>query len=77
MTDTVLLWCMLQAGPPSLHYYCSIVLHSCMYCHLLANLQTMSIIVVNIQYSRAVFQIFIELLSFSFDSPSYTFVLRF
>jgi hypothetical protein len=25
----VLLWCMLQAGPPSLHYYCSVVLHSC------------------------------------------------
>jgi len=25
---SVLLWCMLQAGPPSLHYYCTIVLHS-------------------------------------------------
>ena len=29
MTDSVLLWCMLQAGPPYLHYYCAIVLHSC------------------------------------------------
>ena len=29
LTDTVLLWCMLQAGPPSLHYYCAVVLHSC------------------------------------------------
>jgi len=29
MPDPVLLWCMLQAGPPSLHYYCSVVLHSC------------------------------------------------
>jgi hypothetical protein len=25
----VLLWCMLEAGPPSLHYYCAVVLHSC------------------------------------------------
>jgi len=25
----VLLWCMLQVGPPSLHYYCAVVLHSC------------------------------------------------
>ena len=29
MTDTVLLWCMFQAGPPSSHYYCTVVLHSC------------------------------------------------
>jgi len=29
MTDSVLLWCMLQAGPPSLHYYCAVVLYSC------------------------------------------------
>jgi hypothetical protein len=27
--NAVLLWCMLQAAPPSLHYYCSVVLHSC------------------------------------------------
>jgi len=26
--NAVLLWCMLQAGPPSLHYYCAVVLHS-------------------------------------------------
>jgi hypothetical protein len=29
MTDAVLLSCMLQAGPPFLHYYCAFVLHSC------------------------------------------------
>jgi hypothetical protein len=22
-------WCMLQAGPPSLHYFCAVMLHSC------------------------------------------------
>ena len=27
--NAVLLWCMLQAGPPPLHYYYAIVLHSC------------------------------------------------
>jgi hypothetical protein len=27
--NAVLLWCMLQAEPPSLHYYCTVVLHSC------------------------------------------------
>jgi len=27
--NAVLRWCMLQAGPPSLHYYRTVVLHSC------------------------------------------------
>jgi len=36
-----------------------------------ATLQTMSIIVANLQGNRAVFRIFITLLNFSFDSPSY------
>ena len=42
------------------------------YCHLSATLQTMSIIVVNLQDNRAVFRIFITILRFSFDSPSCT-----
>jgi len=41
------------------------------YCHLLATLQTISIIVVNLKTIRAVFRIVIGLLRFSFDSPSY------
>jgi len=41
------------------------------YCHLSATRQTMSIIVVILQDNRAVFRIFIALLMFSFDSPSY------
>ena len=36
-----------------------------------ATLQNMSISVVNLQDNRAVFRIFIALLVFSFDSPSY------
>jgi hypothetical protein len=39
------------------------------YCHLPATLQTMSIIVVNLQDNRAVFRIFIAILRFSFDCP--------
>jgi len=27
--NAVLIWYMLQAGPPTLHYYCAVVLHSC------------------------------------------------
>jgi len=41
------------------------------YCHLSATLQTMSITVANLQDNWAVFWIFITLLRFSFDSPSY------
>jgi hypothetical protein len=40
------------------------------YRHLSATLQTMSIIVVNLQDNWAVFRIFISLLRFLFDSPS-------
>jgi len=36
-----------------------------------ATLQTMSITVVNLQDNRVVFRIFIALLKFWFDSPSY------
>jgi hypothetical protein len=41
------------------------------YCHLSTTLQTMSIVVVNLQDNRPVFRIFIALLKFSFDCPSY------
>ena len=39
-----------------------------------ANLQAISIIVVNLQDNRAVFRNFIALLNFSFDPPSYIYV---
>ena len=71
MTDVVLLWCMLQGGS---HLYTTTAPSCCnpaSYCHLSATLQTMSIIAVNLQDKRAVYRIFITLLRFSFDSPSY------
>ena len=45
------------------------------YYHMSATLQTMSITVVNLQDSRTVFRVFIALLRFSFDSPSFCLVV--
>ena len=56
------------------HLYSSTARSCCipaLCCHLSATLQIMSIIVVNLQDNRAVFWIFITLLRFSFDCPSY------
>ena len=56
------------------HFYTTTAPLSCIpasYCHLSATLQTMSIIVVNLQDNWAVFRIFIALLRFPFDSSSY------
>ena len=70
--NALLRWCMLQSGPPSLHNtaasFCCI---PASYYHMSTTLQTMSITIVNLQDNRAVFRIFIALLKFSFDSPSY------
>jgi len=55
-----------------LHLYTTTAPSCCIpasYCHLSATLQTMSIIVVNLQDNRAVFQIFVALLSFHLTLP--------
>jgi len=62
---------MLQAGR---HLYTTTAPSYCipaLYYHLSATLQPMSNIFVNLQDNRAVFRIFITLLRFSFESPSY------
>jgi len=67
--NAVLIWCMLQAGPP---LYTTTVPSYCIlasYCHLTATLQTMSITIVNLQENGTVFRISIAILRFSFDSP--------
>jgi hypothetical protein len=69
--NAVPLWCMLEVGPPTLHYCYTVVMHSSIILHLSATLQTISITVANIQDNRVVFQIFITFLRFSFDPPSY------
>jgi len=53
------------------HLYTTTVSSCCIpasYCHLSATLQTISIIVVNLQDNRAVVRIFIALLRFLFDT---------
>ena len=62
------------------HFYITTAPSCCIpasYCRLSTILQTMSITVVNLQDNRAVFRIFIALLRFSFDSPSYILVVMF
>jgi len=69
--NAVLLWCMLQEGR---HFHTTTAPSYCIpasYYYLSVTLQPMSNIVVNLQDNRAVFRIFIALLRFSFESPSY------
>jgi len=60
------------------HHLYTIAAPSCCippsYCHLSATVQTMSIAVANLQDNWMVFWIFITLLMFSFDSPSYIWI---
>jgi len=63
--------CMLQVGPPSLHYYCTIVLHSCIVLPPVGHSSSHQYHCCQLTDNRAVFRIFITLLRFSFDSPLY------
>jgi hypothetical protein len=71
LQNAVLLWCMLQARPPFFTTTAPSCFIPASYCHLSATLQTMSTNVVKLQDNRAVFLIFIALLRFAFDPPSY------
>ena len=68
--------CMLQAGPPSLQYYCAVVLHSCILLAPAGHSSNHEYHCYQLTDNLAVFRIFIALLKFSFDSPSYN-VLHF
>ena len=72
MTErAVLLWCMLQARPPPLNYYCAVVLHSCTVLPPVGHFSNHQYHCCQLTDNRAVFPIFIALLRFSFNSPSY------
>jgi len=64
--------CMLQAGLPSLHYYCAVVLYSYIVLPPVGHSSNHEYQCCQLKGIRAVFRIFIALLRFSFDSPSYT-----
>ena len=63
--------CMLQAGPPSLLYYCAVVLHSCTVLPRVGRSSNHQYHCCQLTDNRAVVRIVIALLRFSFDSPSY------
>jgi len=54
--------CMLQAGPPSLHYYCADVLHSCIVLPRVGHSSNHEYHCCQLTDSWAVFRIFIALL---------------
>jgi len=62
--------CMLQAGPPSLHHYCAVMLHSCIALKPVGHSSNYQYHCCQLTDNRDVFRIFIALLRFSFDSPS-------
>jgi len=62
--------CMLQAGPPSLHYYCAVVLYSCIVLSPAGHSSNHEYHCCQLTDNRGVFQIFITFFKFSFDSPS-------
>ena len=69
--NAVLLWCMLQAGTPSLNYYCAVVLHSCIVLPSVGHSSNHEHHCSQLADNRAVFRLIIVLLRFSFDSHSF------
>ena len=62
--NAVLRWCMLQVGPPFLHYYCVVVSHSCLILPHVGHSSNHVYTFVNLQDNWAVFRIFVALLNF-------------
>ena len=62
---------LLQAGPPSLHYCCAVVLHSYFILPPVGHSSNHEYHCCQLTDNRRVFRIFIALLRFSFDSSSY------
>ena len=71
MTDAVILGCMLQGGPPSLHYYCAVVLHSCIVLPPVGHSSNHEYRYCQLTRQSTCVSKFIALLRFSFDSSSY------
>ena len=71
MTDPVLLWCILQAGLPSLHYYCAVVLHSCIVLPSVGHSSNHEYHFCQLTRQSSRVSNFYRTLKFSFDSPLY------
>jgi hypothetical protein len=68
--NAILLWCMLQAGPPSLHYYCAVVLHSCIVLPPVGRSSNHEYRFCQLTRQTSCVSNFIALLKLSFDSLS-------
>ena len=77
MTDAVLLWCMLQAGQPYLHYYCAVVLHSCIVLPPVGHSSNLECHCCQLTRQSSCVSNFYRTSKFSFDSPSYNLSFRF
>jgi len=69
--NSVILWCMLQAGPPSLHYYCAIVLNSCIVLPIVGHSSNHQYHCCKLTRQSSCVSNFYRILKFSFDFPSY------
>jgi hypothetical protein len=73
--NAVLRWCMLQAGPPFLHHYCAVILHSCILLTHVGHSSDHENHCCQLTKKSNCVSNFIALLNFSFDSPrSYTII---
>jgi len=63
--------CILQAGPPALHCYCTVVLRSCIVRPPVGHSSNHQYHCCQLTDNRTAFRIVIAFLRFSFDSPSY------
>src|SRR5215510_10435929 len=61
-------WCMLQAEPPSLHYYCAVVLHPCIILPPVSHSSNHEYYCCQLTRQSSCVSNFIALLRFSFDS---------
>ena len=69
--NAVLFWCMLQVGPPSLHYYCTVVLHFCIVLPTECHFSNHEYHCCQLKRKASCVSNFYLTLNFSFDSPSY------
>ena len=62
-------WWILQGGPPALHYYCAVVLHSCIVLPLFGPSSNHEHHCCQLKNNRATFRIYMALLVFPLNLP--------
>jgi len=65
------LWCMFQVGPPSLHYYCTTMLHSCIVLPPVGHSSNHEYHCCQLTRQSSCVSNFYRTFKFSFDCPSF------